>query len=134
MLESQGRLHVRTFTAGGALPVENATVRIMGADENNSDVSYSLLTDRDGMTKTVSLPTPAVKYSLTPNPSEASYSTYDIEVNANGYFSKIIQGVSVFSGIETALLVNMIPTSELNPDTIPRGNNTTVIPQNQNLN
>ena len=41
MPNSSGTLRVRAYTAGGALPVEGAVVRVMGAGEDNRLVSFS---------------------------------------------------------------------------------------------
>ena len=42
MPNSSGTLRVRAYTAGGALPVEGAVVRVMGAGEDNRLVSFSI--------------------------------------------------------------------------------------------
>ena len=128
-----GTLSIRAYTAGGALPVEGAVVRILGAEETNRDVSYSLLTDRDGNTAKVTLPTPNKSYSMAPGASERPYALYDVEVSASNYYSKKINGVSVFSGINSLQLVNMIPTSQNEISGYPRGNVNANIPENENL-
>ena len=130
MLNSIGKIRVRAYTAGGALPIEGATVRIMGAEEDNRLISYSLLTDRDGLTEAVELPAPSISYSLSPNPDEKPYAIYDIEVTAPGYYSKIINGLSVFSGVESVQLINMIPEGNRPIDDYPRYNNKATIPEN----
>lgn len=130
MLESSGSLRIRTYTAGGALPVKGATVRITGAGEDNRLISYSLITDRDGQTEVVTLPAPAVDYSLSPNPAELPYSVYDVVITAPGYLTKRINGLTVFSGINSVQLINMIPGSGESPEEYPRGNVNSVIPEN----
>ena len=132
MLDSEGTLRVRAYTAGGALPIAGAVVRIMGAEEANRLVSYSLITDRNGITEAVSLPAPSISYSLSPSPAEAPFAVYDVEVSANGYYSKRINGVSVFSGVNSVQLANMIPSSSGAED-YPRGNVNTQIPENDSL-
>ena len=132
MLDSQGKLRVRAYTAGGALPVEDAVVRIKGAEEDNRFVSYSLLTDRDGITSAVSLPAPSLSYSLAPSPAEAPFALYDVEIIADGYYSKRINGVSVFSGVESVQLANMIPVSS-GAGEYPRGNVNAIIPPSDSL-
>ena len=129
MLDSYGKLRVRAFTAGGALPVDNAVVKILGAEEANREVSYSLLTDRDGLTESVSLPAPNIDYSLIPSPAEAPYATYDIEIFAPGFYKKRINGISVFSGIESIQLVNMTPSTSTPIKDFPRGNINVIIPE-----
>ena len=107
--ESTGALVINTYTGSGAIPVPLSTVRVRGADENNRFIEYSVLTDEDGVSPTISLPTPDVSYSLTPNPKEAPYSNYDIEVIKDGYYTKRIYTVPIFSGITSILPVAMLP-------------------------
>lgn len=135
MAEEYGTLMVRTYTAG-ALPVEEAVVRIKGADETNRTVVYSLVTDLDGVSETVTLPAPPKALSESPDTVGIPYSLYDVEVYADGYYPKRIYGVTVFSGVKTLIELNMIPTSE-NPDDYledyPRGNVNSVVPPNSDL-
>lgn len=132
MLDSKGTLRIRAYTASGALPIPNAVVRIRGAEELNRLVSYSLLTDRNGITEAVTLPAPSLSYSLSPSPAEAPYALYDVEISANGYYSKVIKGISIFSGVNSVQLANMIPNSGGAQD-YPRGNVNTLIPENESL-
>ena len=133
MLNSQGSLRIRTYTASGALPVAGAVVRIKGAEEDNRFVSYSLITDRDGLTDKVILPAPNVDYSLSPSPAESPFAIYDLEITAPGYYSKKINGLTVFSGIDSIQLVNMIPKSNTPIIDYPRGNVNATIPDNEDL-
>lgn len=133
MPSSSGTLRVRAYTAGGALPVEGAVVRVTGALENNRLVAFSSITDRDGLTELFTLPSPSVDYSLAPNPEELPYSVYDLEISANGYYTKRINGLTVFSGINSIQLVNMIPGSGKMIEDFPRGNINYIIPENTDL-
>ena len=133
MLKSNGTLRVRTYTAGGALPVEGAVVRVTGASEDNRLIAYSTITDRDGLGELFTLPAPEVNYSLAPNPKELPYSLYDLEVSKDGYYTKKIRGMTVFSGINSIQLVNMIPGSGNMIEDYPRGNINYIIPENTNL-
>ena len=133
MLEDFGKLTVRAYTAGGGLPVSGARVLIVGGEELNKDIKYELLTDRDGVTDTLSLPTPKKGLSLSPDPSETPYALYDIEITKEGYFTRSIRGVSVFSGVNSLQLINMIPYSGEGLNEYPRGNINTVIPKNRDL-
>ena len=130
MLNSEGKLRIRAFTAGGALPVENALVKIRGAEEDNRLVAYTLVTDFNGLTPEVTLPAPSPEYSLSPDPSEAPFSVYDVEISAPGYYTKRISGLTVFPGVNSVQLVNMIPYSGEGFADYPRGNINTVIPDN----
>ena len=86
------RLTVKT-TAGGVLPVVGAVVRIRGADEENRFVEYSLLTDIDGLTPAILLPTPKREASLSPRAVEAPYSSYDVEIIKSGFYVLIFHNV-----------------------------------------
>ncbi len=104
-----GTMIVKAYTAGGALPVPSTVVRITGGDEENRFVEFSLLTDDDGITPRIPLPSPKKSYSLAPNPSESPYALYNIEVSADGYYPKKIANVALFSGTDSFQSVNMIP-------------------------
>ena len=133
MLTSEGTLRIRTYTAGGALPVNNALVKIKGAEEDNRLVAYTLITDRDGLTPLVTLPAPNVEFSLSPGPSEKPYSVYDVEISSPGFYTKRINGLTVFPGVNSIQLVNMIPSSGNSAEEYPRGNINTVIPDTNDL-
>ena len=117
-----GTLRVRATSASGALPISGAVIHIIGADEENRDFAKSLITDNDGITPKVDLPTPKKSYSLTPEDEETPYSLYDVEAVADGYYTKRIVGVAIFSGINAILPLNMIPTSPQPKENYPKGN------------
>ena len=129
MLDSSGTLRIRAYTAGGALPVAGATVRIMGADENNRLINYSLTTDIDGLTKAVTLPAPLIEYSMSPTAAEQPYSVYNVEITAPGYLSKKISGLNVFAGVDSIQLINMIPGHNSDSNNVPIGSTNTIIPK-----
>ncbi len=133
MPDSSGTLTVRAYTAGGALPVEGAVVRIFGVSEDNRLAVFSGVTDRDGLTEKFTLPAPSVSLSMSPDPSELPYSVYDLEVSAPGYYTKRINGLTVFSGINSVQLINMIPGSGNMVEDYPRGNINYIIPENTDL-
>ena len=128
MLNSSGTLRIRAYTAGGALPVEGALVKISGAEEDNRLIAYTVVTDADGITDRITLPTPTVNYSLSPNPAEKPYSVYDVEISAPGYYTKTVRGISMFSGINSIQLINMIPGTGQIIEDYPRGNINYIIP------
>ena len=132
MLSSHGTLAVRAETAG-AVALENVSVRISGAGEENRFISYSLLTDVDGVTPDVELPAPPVELSLSPHPKDAPYATYDIVLEREGFYTRRIYGVAVFAGIKTLQIVNMIPTTNEALVDLPRGNINVFIPRNYDL-
>ena len=133
MLDSSGTLTVRAYTAGSALPVPGAIVHIFGASESNRLITFSAVTDRDGITEKFILPAPSVDFSLTPSPAEMPYSLYDLEISAPGYYTKRINGLTIFSGINSIQLINMIPGSGKTVEEYPRGNINYIIPENNDL-
>ena len=128
MLNSEGKLRIRANTAGGALPIKGAHVKIFGAEESNKDVIFSLLTDVDGITEAVTLPAPDKSFSQKPYPSEAPYAIYNVEITADGYYTQRINGLPIFAGIESYQIVNMIPGTS-NGTVYPEGNTETTIPE-----
>ena len=117
-----GTLRVRATSASGAIPISGAIVRIMGGEEGNRSITKSLITDRDGITVKVDLPTPKRIYSLTPEETESPFALYDVEVTADGYYHKKIVGIAIFPGINAILPVNMIPVSDYPEVNYPKGN------------
>ena len=132
--DKSGTLVVRTFTAGGALPVVGTVVKISGIDEDNRGVEYSVITDVDGVTAKISLPAPSATLSLSPKAPLPSYALYNIEISAPGFYTKRIFNVAVFDGTETIQPVNMIPRSNTeNGITYPRDNLNTQVYENERL-
>ena len=117
-----GTLRVRATSASGALPISGAIIHIIGADEENRDFVKSLITDKDGITPKIDLPTPKRSYSLTPEEEETPYAIYDVEAVADGYYTKRIVGVAIFSGINAILPLNMIQSSLKPIENFPKGN------------
>ncbi|MBQ8371950.1 MAG: hypothetical protein IJX38_03315 [Clostridia bacterium] len=131
---SSGALMVRVYIADEAVPIEGAVVRISGAEESNAEVQHSLLTDSDGVTPTVSLPTPPKSGSLAPNSPTAAYAIYDVIVGADGFYTKRIRSVAVFSGVLAVLPVNMIPfVSYADGGSYPRGSINATVRENERL-
>ena len=129
-----GTLYIRTFTAGGALPVEGVLVKITGANEENRLVEYSFLTDRDGLTPRITLPAPARSYSLSSGAKEVPYAIYDVEIFGGGFYRKRFFNVTVFAGTDSFQPVAMIPLSSVRDEAVyPDGNLNVVIEENEYL-
>ena len=117
-----GRLTIRTYTASGALPVPSVVIKVQGVDENNRYITYSILTDMDGISIINSLPAPDKALSLSPNAHALPYAVYDVEASAEGFYNKKLSGVAMFSGENAVLPIKMIPISLDNGGaTYPRG-------------
>ena len=132
--EKSGTLIINASSAGGALPSSGTLVRILGGEEENRDVRFSLVTDIDGISERITLPAPSRELSLSPGASEPSYALYNIEISAPGFYTKRILNVAVFDGEETVQPVNMIPLALHNDNqTYPRGSLDTFVSENQFL-
>ena len=131
---SHGYLRIRAFTASEALPTPNIPVRIYGNEVQNNGIDYSVVTGNSGQTEIIELPTPDVALSLSPNAAEQPYATYNIEIAGKGFYPKIINNVSVFSGILSILPVELVPDGGLvrniNP---PTSTNYSIINENEEL-
>ena len=107
-----GYLTVRVSTAGGAIPLANASVNIRGGSVDDSSIIYSLLTNSDGLTKTVALNAPPRSDSLTPQDQTPPYSVYNVDVYAKGYTPAFFHNVPIFSGINSIQPAILVPTIE----------------------
>ena len=132
--DSKGNVRVKTYAASRALPIEGVAVKIYGTDEYNKDIIISLITDRDGLSEEVALPAPVKAYSTSPGASESPYAVYTIELAKEGFYSKIISNVPIFSGIDAMLPIEMIPLN-ISDDgiIIPQNNLNSTIYENENL-
>ena len=132
--DGSGLIKVRTFTADGALPVEGTLVKINGTDEYNQDVKYSLITDANGITESISLPAPLKQYSMSPGAPESPYAVYNAELIKDGYYPKRIDNIPVFSGTTAFLPIEMVPLSYAEGGSIiPNYYLNSVIHENENL-
>jgi hypothetical protein len=128
-----GYLIVRASTASGAIPVEGVTVIVQGKDEENSNVFLSLITDRDGLTPKITLPTVSRDESLSPSVNIKPYSLYNIEVYKDGYYPQHYAGVAIFEGITAVQNARIIPLSEFEPNS-PHGRGEQVFDSYENPN
>jgi len=131
--DENGSLTVRAYTAGGALPLKNSKIRIIGAGEENRFFETDLITDEDGLSAKILLPTPSRSYSLAPGALEIPYSTYDMEISAPGYYTKNIYGIAIFSGIDSIQPVAMIPIGAEEGAISPKDNLNVYITENERL-
>lgn len=133
-MENVGYMTVRVTLGGGAVPVENATVIIRGGGEDAGEGVISESTNRDGVTRAIPLSTPAKSLSLAPGAAALPYSVYDITVSKEGFYTKRISNLAMFSGINATLPVNLIPISRYQSFTdLPKDNLTPISEQNPAL-
>ncbi len=130
----QGKLRIEAFTASEALPVEKTHIRVSGADENNSSIQFSSFTDANGISADILLPAPWSGYSLTPQGQQIPYSTYDVVISKDGFYTKTICGVPIFDGTLAVLPIEMLPLAyDENGDVQKQKNINSDIYENENL-
>ena len=117
-LTEEGILFVRVSTAGVALPVSGADIRILGAEEGNRSIALLLTTDRSGLGERVSVPAPPAAISQRPG-NVKGFADYDIEVFKNGFYPVILRRVPVFAGITSVQAVELIPWPSYQKDEYP---------------
>lgn len=109
--ENIGFLIVETRTASGAIPIEGARVYVYSSGEENNDVIYSLRTNSSGMSEKVALATKRKGLSMSPG-NESPFTTYNVTVSADGYYSADKSDVPIFEGVTSILPFDLIPLSE----------------------
>ncbi len=125
--DSIGYLLVKVTTARGAIPLEDATVIIRGSTPEASGVMLSLRTGRDGQTERISLPTPSISESETPN-GATPYAVYHVDVAKEGYLPLNIQNVPIFPSILSIQPAVLLPAPPMFGDFVGE-NPATVIPE-----
>lgn len=110
---NSGSLKISVISSLGQIPVGNATVTVSYTGDPDTPIQ-TLTTDSSGQTPTISLPTPPVALSLTPDTEIQPYSEYNITVTAEGYEPVLVSGSEMLTG-ELSLqpiVMNPVETSE----------------------
>lgn len=111
-----GYLHITAYAGRTAQPVMNAYVTVSRPEPDGSTRLYWLaLTDRDGNTPPLPLPTISRNSSLHPGVSEP-YLSYNVQVDATGYYTVRNLNVPIYGGISANQPVEMIPLPEQTPN------------------
>ena len=106
-----GYLVIKASTARGALPLENASVNIRGAEQVSSGIYVSLVTDSSGLTQKTPLPAPPRALSESPGVI-LPYAVYDVDVFKEGYTDLHIKNVAVFDSITSVQPAIMVPLTD----------------------
>lgn len=107
-----GFLTVRARTAGEALPVAGAQIRIIAAPPGGDQTAAILFTDPSGNTPPIALPAPPASASQTPGGGTASF-RYHILTDAPGYYSVQNLFVPIYAGVTAIQTVHLIPYPDL---------------------
>ena len=107
-----GYLRVFAVTASGAEPIEGARVTVSGGDT----IYAETVTDRDGYTQVIPLPTVDPALSLKPN-NPAPYVTYTVLTEAEGFGSVRHRNLPVYGNdyvTQTVMLMPLTPGDDPN--------------------
>ncbi len=104
----RGRLQVNVNADKGLIPIQNANITISYTGDPGSTLE-TLTTDSSGQTQEISLNTPPLEYSLTPN-SPMPYAEYTLNVTAPGYEPVTVSGVEVLPDVTALQNIEMTPT------------------------
>lgn len=94
-------------------PISDATADISFTGDPD-DTLEKLSTDSNGQTSSVSLPAPPAEYSSAPGISQP-YSEFSITVRADGYEPVVVNGINIFSGVESIQNISLKPVSPVVP-------------------
>lgn len=109
-MAQSGKLGVRVFASRAQLPVEGATVVITQKTNNGKYRVLSLQeTDRNGSIRPITVPTPDVEESTSPNRGGAPFARCDIWVEHEGYEVMLVEDVQIFPGELSLQQVELAP-------------------------
>jgi len=107
-----GHIRVRVSTALGALPVRDAVVTVYLTDEEGEEHAlYHLVSDISGQVPLITVP--VVYDPSDPRESpEYFFSTYNLRVQAIGYYTQNILDVRVFPDTTTNFNISLVPVMQ----------------------
>ena len=111
-----GFLKVQTLTSRAELPVAGATVTVTARGEGGGRELLSVQrSDESGMTRLVTVPTPELANSLSP---DLARGWTDVQVAAShpDYDGVVVRDVQIFPGITTLLELRLVPRGGLLTD------------------
>lgn len=111
-----GYLRVFAFSGGGAEPISGARVIITQPEGDAQNIYANLITDRDGFTPVVALPSVDPALTLQPG-STKPYETYTVRVTADGFRPVEHRNVPVYGNnyvTQPAAMIPLLPGGEEN--------------------
>lgn len=111
-----GFLKVQTVTSRAEIPVAGATVTVSTVRPGRGRELLSVQrTDESGMTDIISIPTPDVANSLTPDQPQG-WTDVQVAASQPNYDGVVIRDVQIFPGITTLQELNMVPRGGMPTD------------------
>lgn len=124
-----GFIKAQTVTSRAEIPVAGATVTVSTVRPGRGRVLLSVQrTDESGMTELVTVPTPDLANSLSPNQPQG---WTDVQVAAShpNYDGVVIRDVQIFPGVTTIQELILVPRGGM-PTDLGETETTTIPPQN----
>ena len=103
-----GYLRIYTFAADGAEPISNARAIVTSPNGDSQTIYANLVTDRDGFTPTIALPTVDPALTLQPGTIQP-YVAYTIQITADGFQSVEHRNVPIYGDNYVTQPVAMTP-------------------------
>ncbi|MCL2054668.1 MAG: hypothetical protein FWG90_09605 [Oscillospiraceae bacterium] len=111
-----GILQVEVTSAGGALPVEGASVVVKRRSADGDYFVSFKFTDDSGKTEDIPLSAPPPELSLRPETADVSFSVYLVSVYKKGFYPIIDLDVPIFATVKSIQPVNFIPAAKIEPE------------------
>lgn len=111
-----GQLRIRTYASRAILPLQDSTVAIEQENSGATDLLAVRRTDESGLTPYITVETPALANSQSPDRARG-WTNVTLIVSHPNYKSVIIRDVQIFPGIISQQAVEMIPLEQM-----PEGN------------
>lgn len=111
-MPSVGYIRVQTVTSRADIPVRNATVTITGLDAQGERTLLSLQrTDESGFTRPITVPTPALSNSLSPDGAQG-WTNVTVTATHPGFEGIIVDRVQIFPGVTTIQKMVLVPLTQ----------------------
>ena len=106
--DSSGKLIAIVTSLRQIYPVANAKVTVFTGNYNDMQIIDVAYTDESGRTRPFVLETPNKQISLESDNKAIPYSSYNMEVKAEGYIDNVHINIPVFSGVTSLQRSNMM--------------------------
>lgn len=127
-MPSKGFLKVQTVTSRAEIPVSGATVTVSTlGPEGRRELLSLQRTDESGTTALITIPTPALENSLTPDQAQG---WTDVQVAAShpSFDGIVVRDVQIFPGVTTVQELILVPRRGF-PTDLGETENITIPPQ-----
>ncbi len=107
-MAQNGYIAARIYTSRGSLPVEGAVVTVLSDTDGTMNIVGKRTTDKNGQIAPIIVSAPDESLSLEPNSGKV-FTTVDVRVDKEGYYTVYIKNVQVFATQTTVVDTPLIP-------------------------